>query len=177
MIESTPIMHVNLVIVFEMCNKRRDVTRDRTLWSSIWAVVRTVSTVLLMLKLTVVGKNILTAQILVFAGDFQRLSYLFQCQAPNVSKFMTTGRATVANSDLAVWAQCVAIWALKFKSQSRKSETKQKQKSISHLHVMKIQEKRDVPSLQYKFNIKKRTSELATIKSPKQPSNEDYIKN
>ena len=102
MIEGTPVVHVNLVIIFEMCNKRRDVARDRALGSSIRAVVRTESTVLLMLKLTVVRKNILATQILVSAGDFQRLSYLLQCQAPYVSEFMTTGRAAVANSDLAV---------------------------------------------------------------------------
>lgn len=60
MIEGASIMHVNLVIILEMCNEGWDVTRDRALRSSIRAIVWTESTVLLMLEFAVVWKNIMT---------------------------------------------------------------------------------------------------------------------
>ena len=53
-------MHVNLVITLEMLNKARDVPSDRTLKPSIWAVVWVESTLLFMLELAVVWKDIMT---------------------------------------------------------------------------------------------------------------------
>jgi hypothetical protein len=61
MIEGTPIMHINLVIVLEMGSKGRDVTSDRALRPSIRAAIWTKSTVLLMLELAVVWENIKTS--------------------------------------------------------------------------------------------------------------------
>ncbi len=71
MVEGTPIMHVNLVIILEMCNESWDVTRDRALRSGIRAIVWTESTMLLMLKLAVVWENIITTQTLVCTWEFQ----------------------------------------------------------------------------------------------------------
>ena len=71
MVEGTPMMHVNLVIILEMGNKSRNVTHHRALGSSIGAIVWTKSTVLLVLKLGVVWKYIVTTIALVSARKFQ----------------------------------------------------------------------------------------------------------
>lgn len=60
MVEGTPIVHVNLVITLEMLNKGWDVPSDRALKPSIWAVVWMESTLLLVLELAVVWKDIMT---------------------------------------------------------------------------------------------------------------------
>ena len=69
MIEGTPIMHIDLVIILEMCNKGWDVTCNGALRSRIRAVVWTEFTVLLlMLQLAVVWENIMTTKTLVSTG-------------------------------------------------------------------------------------------------------------
>ena len=70
-VESTPIMHVNLVIILEMHDKKWNITSDRAFSSSIWATIWTISTVFFMLELAVVRKNIMTTQNLVSARKFQ----------------------------------------------------------------------------------------------------------
>lgn len=60
-VECTPIMHINFVIILQMCNKGRDITCDRALRPSIWAIVWTKSTILLMLEFAEIGEHILTA--------------------------------------------------------------------------------------------------------------------
>lgn len=70
-IESTAIMHVNLVIILEMHNKKWDVTSDRTFSSSVRAVVWTIFAVLFMFWLAVVWKYITTTPNLVFAREFK----------------------------------------------------------------------------------------------------------
>jgi hypothetical protein len=60
-VECTPIMHINFVIILEMCNKGWDITCDRALGPSIRAIVWAKSTMLLMLKLAVIRENIVTA--------------------------------------------------------------------------------------------------------------------
>uniref|UniRef100_A0A2P2M2D2 Uncharacterized protein MANES_09G037200 n=1 Tax=Rhizophora mucronata TaxID=61149 RepID=A0A2P2M2D2_RHIMU len=61
MVKCTPVMHVNLVIILEMCDKGWNVTYNKALRPSIRTSVRTKSAVLLMLKLAVVWKNIMAS--------------------------------------------------------------------------------------------------------------------
>lgn len=103
MIESTPIMHVNLVIILEMRNKAWDVTWNRALGSCIRAIVWAESTVLLMLGLAIVWENVLTAKTLVCAGEFHWFSYFLQSQTPYISKIIVASWATILHSNLAVW--------------------------------------------------------------------------
>jgi hypothetical protein len=60
MIEGESIMHVNLVFILEMINKRWNVTHNGALRSSIGTIVWTISTILLMFKLCIVRENIIT---------------------------------------------------------------------------------------------------------------------
>jgi len=132
MVEGTPIMHVNLVIILEMRNKSWDVTSNRALGSSIRAIVRSELTMLLMLKLAIVWENIITTQSLVCAWKFQWFSNFLQCQTPYISKIIATSWATVVHSNLAVWTQCVAIWTL----QNKKSDTTRVQKTYRNYVCM-----------------------------------------
>jgi hypothetical protein len=68
-IETTPIMHVNIVIILEMHDKEWDITRDRTISSSIRAVEWTIFTVFLMFELAIVWEYIMTTHYLVPARE------------------------------------------------------------------------------------------------------------
>lgn len=67
MIEGTAIVHINLVIIFEVNNKGLNITSNGTFRSCIRAVVWTKSAVLLMPKPTMISEYILTAKNLVSA--------------------------------------------------------------------------------------------------------------
>jgi hypothetical protein len=67
--ESTSILHINLVILLEMHDKEWDITSDRTISSSIRAVVGTIFTVFLMFELAVIWEYIVTTQYLVPAWE------------------------------------------------------------------------------------------------------------
>jgi hypothetical protein len=67
--ESTSILHINLVILLEMHDKEWDVTSDRTISSSIRAVVVTIFTVFLMFELAVIWEYIVTTKYLVPAWE------------------------------------------------------------------------------------------------------------
>ena len=73
MVESASVMHIDFMIIFQMNNKRVDVTSNRTLRASIRASVRPKPAVLLVLELAVVRENVMTPQTLVPAWNFQGL--------------------------------------------------------------------------------------------------------
>jgi hypothetical protein len=72
-VEGASVMHIDFMIIFEMNDKCRDITCNRTLRTSIRASVRPKPAMLLVLKLAVVRENVMTPQILVPAWNFQRL--------------------------------------------------------------------------------------------------------
>ncbi len=51
----------------------------------------------LMLEFTVVGENVRTPKALKPTGKLQRFRHFFKCQAPDVAKLISTGRATVVH--------------------------------------------------------------------------------
>ena len=71
MIESGSHVHVNLVIICEMCNECRNISSNQALRTGIRAIVRSESTPLFMLDLLIVGSYILAAQSLVPTGELQ----------------------------------------------------------------------------------------------------------
>ena len=70
-VESTAIMHINLVIILEVHDKERNIASNRTLSPSIRAVVGAKLTVLFMFELAVVWENVMTTKNLVSAWKFQ----------------------------------------------------------------------------------------------------------
>lgn len=102
MVECTSIMHVHVVIIFEMGNKGWNVTCDRTFRTSIWTIVRTEPAVLFMLELAVVRKNIMTAKILISARKLQRLGYLLQSQTTNITELKATSWTAIVHPNFAV---------------------------------------------------------------------------
>ena len=138
MVEGTAIMHVNLVIILEMCNKSWDITRNRALRSGIRAIVWTESTMLLMLKLAVVWEDIITTQTLVCTWEFQWFSNFLQSQTPYISKIITACWATVEHSNLAVWTQCVTIWTLQIKNSDKKESLENLQNTCAYVCQKRI---------------------------------------
>lgn len=138
MVEGTAIMHVNLVIILEMCNKSWDITRNRALRSGIRAIVWTESTMLLMLKLAVVWEDIITTQTLVCTWEFQWFSNFLQSQTPYISKIITACWATVEHSNLAVWTQRVTIWTLQIKNSDKKESLENLQNTCAYVCQKRI---------------------------------------
>uniref|UniRef100_A0A0A9ER18 SINA2 n=1 Tax=Arundo donax TaxID=35708 RepID=A0A0A9ER18_ARUDO len=56
-----------------------------------------------------------TSHGLVFAWKLKLFCHLFQSQASDISQFLATGRAMILHPVLAAKANCVTIWALKYR--------------------------------------------------------------
>lgn len=84
-IESTTIMHVNLVVIFQMHHKERDIAGYRTFSSCVRTVEWPVFTVFLMLMHAVVREDFMTTHNLVSTWELERFYNFLQCQTPYIS--------------------------------------------------------------------------------------------
>jgi hypothetical protein len=64
-------VHVYLVIIPQVGYQERDISNNRTLRSSIWAIVWSEVTLRLMLKLAVVGEHLCASQEAILAWQFK----------------------------------------------------------------------------------------------------------
>jgi hypothetical protein len=70
-IECAASVHVYLVIIPQVGYQERDISNNRTLRSSIWAIVWSEVTLRLMLKLAVVGEHLCASQEAILAWQFK----------------------------------------------------------------------------------------------------------
>lgn len=68
-----------------------------------------------MLKFVLVRMDLGAAQALVFAWKLDRFGNLLEGQAPDISQFLAASGAMVVYPMLTAGANCVAIWALKYR--------------------------------------------------------------
>lgn len=116
MVESGPFMHVNFVIIFQMCDEGgRNISSDWAFGTSVRAVVRPEPALFFMLYLLIVRGYIFATRRLVPTIEVQRLCYPFQSQAPYITQLMIARRASVVHFMLTLWTESVAMRALQLK--------------------------------------------------------------